>query len=493
MATGIRIDTKLILAAEDCPEESFEDIHFFSSSDKRIVSKLLAHGPVLLRGGRGCGKSALMLHAYYQTKLKDSPVFGVYLSMRHLDLLRSEGVQYQKCLCEKLVAAVSNEAGTHRISFDPSNDIISIQEELSLMARAIGKRNVIFFDDAAHIGREAPLNDFFDMFRTFSNNFISCKASIYPGVTRFGTRFDVFNDATVIDVSRNEELSDYVDPFVEVIRKRYPDDLSSEKFSSRLSMENVAELLARAVVGNMTGFVFACNALSEEVGDQRITLDILSKVLKELGTNYYWPLIEELKPKLGPYEIMIEPSIQIAELILKHCAERQRRSFIVHRDIIQALMKPFEMLEYTGFISRREASRGMKSGGRGARYVASLCPLLEKLQPSRLTMEVYENWMKDDDEPVELHRRSGLLDIRVPENIPDKDLSILDEDIEAIIKSPAYPYGLTSAMKNALHSAGFHSIRSLAEASYDELLRVDSIGHAKATRIRNVVAQAIWM
>ena len=47
------------------------------------------------------------------------------------------------------------------------------------------------FDDAAHIGREKPLEVFFDLFRTLSSSLTSCKASIYPGVTKFGVRFDV--------------------------------------------------------------------------------------------------------------------------------------------------------------------------------------------------------------------------------------------------------------------------------------------------------------
>ena len=52
-------DGGLILAAEECPPEKFDQLHTFSKHDDVIIRKLSAHGPVLIRGGRGSGKSAL--------------------------------------------------------------------------------------------------------------------------------------------------------------------------------------------------------------------------------------------------------------------------------------------------------------------------------------------------------------------------------------------------------------------------------------------------
>ena len=46
-------DAGLILAAEECPRDAFERYHRFSSYDEPIIRKLMAHGPVLVRGGRG--------------------------------------------------------------------------------------------------------------------------------------------------------------------------------------------------------------------------------------------------------------------------------------------------------------------------------------------------------------------------------------------------------------------------------------------------------
>lgn len=53
-------DNSLVLAAEDFDLQEFSEYHFFTSQDRKCISKLRAHGPVLLKGARGCGKSALM-------------------------------------------------------------------------------------------------------------------------------------------------------------------------------------------------------------------------------------------------------------------------------------------------------------------------------------------------------------------------------------------------------------------------------------------------
>lgn len=44
-------------------------------------------------------------------------------------------------------------------------------------------------------------------------------------------------------------------------------------------------------------------------------------------------------------------------------------SCLIHKRHVERLKKAFEMLEYLGIIAKREASRKLKSGGRGPRYV----------------------------------------------------------------------------------------------------------------------------
>ena len=500
MVNAISENPSLILAAEDCSPEEFEQLHYFSKQEQRFISNLIAHGPVLLKGARGSGKSALMIEAsrrmYPEKNL--SSAFGIYISLRHLELLRSEGKKYERMLCQLIIDDVKKtvtKAG-NLFEFEALPNITSLQRELSSLSSASGKRIVILFDDAAHIGREAPLHEFFDIFRTLSSSTISCKAAIYPGVTNFGTRFDVYNDATVIDVSRNDELKDYNINFAEIIRKRSDPRLPEESFSGQLTLENVAGFMGRAVLGNMRGFIFAWNSLSENCGEDKISLAHITNTLIDLASNYYWPLIEELKPKLGIYAPMLAPATEIAESIFQQAGEQNKQNVLILREIAQRLSKPLELLEYTGFISIRDVSRAMKSRGRGTRYSLNLCTLLEKTTGARVTNEIYTRWLNEQNErnePLELHKTSELFKIQLPELPEHGEMLILNEDISKLKKSQAYPYGLTQHKIDILKDAGYVSVSKLAEASDESLLNLRDIGLESLKRIRSTVAQAIWM
>ncbi|MBN8228534.1 ATP-binding protein [Corallococcus macrosporus] len=484
--------SELILAAEECEPDSFFEVHRFSRNDERVISKLISHGPVLLQGGRGSGKSALMLAAAHRLSMPDSPAFGVYLSLRHLPLLRTSGADYERLFCELLVRKIQESLVGGGIDFSPSVTIAAVQQAVANLSSQLGRRIVLFFDDAAHIGREASLADFFDIFRTLASSTVSCKATIYPGVTQFGNRFDVYNDATVVDVIRNEEQPEFGQLFAEIIRARWP-NLARCEFAPPLSLDRVAGFLAQSVVGNMRGFVFACNDVIDNLSGESVGLKALGDTMLRLATNYYWPLFEEVAPKLGKYVPMVDPSREIAEAIFQESGAKGRRSVLVHRDIISRLSKPFEILEYVGFVSRREASRAMKSGGRGTRFVLNLCNLLEQVPGSRLTSEIFERW-HEREEPIGYHvRGSKLSSIELPLLAEDADLLIFNEPVEKLAKSRAYPYGLTSQKIAVLREAGIVTVGQLANASEYQLKQLDSVGDATLQRFRNVVAQAIWM
>jgi len=489
----------LILAAEDCSPEQFAQLHRFSRSDERLIQKLVAHGPVLLRGGRGSGKSALLIEAarrLYPSVANDH-TFGVYLSLRHLELLRGEASDYERFFCQLVIREVQLQVDRILPSvgaFVAEPSVSSIQHSLSGLSSRLQRKVVLFFDDAAHIGREASLADFFDIFRTISSSTVSCKAAIYPGVTRFGTRFDVYNDATVLEVARNEELPGFKELFTDVMRARYPEDLPDEIFSAKMSRDEVARFLGQAVLGNMRAFVFACNALVDRHSGGSIGLTELNDTLLELARNHYWPLLEELTPKLGIYEPLVDPARTIADVLFTKCGQSNGRCHsLVFREIIERLAKPFEILEYCGFIAKREVSRGMKSGGRGARFALNLCNLLEHVSGTRLTDALHQQWSNERLEPIEFHRGSDLVEIEVPVLQEDADLGILSKSVETLAKSNAYPYGLTEAKIDVLKNAGINTVGDLAAASDERLLSLWGVGDVFLQRFRNVVGQAIWM
>lgn len=494
MNAVVHDDSELVLAAEECAPEQFDQRHRFSRSDEQVIRKLIAHGPVLLRGGRGSGKSALMIAAERRMYPHNpsGEAIGVYVSLRYLPLLRSTGAEYERYFLELLIRRVASVLEGADVDVPSEPALGEVKGYLGELAAAYGRRIVLLFDDAAHIGREASLAEFFDIFRTISSSAVSCKASIYPGVTRFGTRFDIYNDATTIDVARDEDVPEYNEIFGDIfsLRVASPRDWS---YSATLDQARTAGFLGRAVLGNMRAYVFALAELQEAAPDRKVTLPVLTRVLVNLSQNYYWPLLDELQPKLGGYEPMLDPARQVADIVYRRLGEKERASVVVVREHLARLAKPFELLEYVGFIGRREVSRAMKSGGRGSRYRACLCNVLEFVNQAQVTERLFDEWMKETTEAVEFNRSSELSAVVTPLFREGAEMGILTMGVEKLRKSPAYPYGLSDQKIEVLSQAGFNTIGALAAADPDELQRVNSVGPAMCQRIQNVVAQAIWM
>ncbi|MDC5315058.1 hypothetical protein OHW94_06085 [Acinetobacter baumannii] len=488
-------DNSLVLAAEDFDLNEFSEYHFFTAQDKKCISKLRAHGPVLLKGARGCGKSALMIEASIGLYPKNptGTAIGIYISLRHLDLLRTSGTKYIELFCKLVIEEIRSQLPEIDIESE-AYSVSELQQILVQISSTLSKRVVLLFDDAAHIGRETSLSDFFDIFRTLSNSSISCKAAIYPGVTKFGTRFDVYNDATVIDVNRSETASDFAELFVEVLNRRFSKSLDDKRFSKTLTKEEVCKLMGIAVLGNMRSFIFSCNQLITSVnGSSVINLTHIAESFKQLASNYFWPLLEEIKPKLGVYESMVDPAQQIAEILFEKAGDKNERSVLILREIVDRLNKPLEILEYAGFIARKEVSRAMKSRGRGTRYVLNLCNITEFLDQGRITTSMQDNWISFKDDALEFHRGSELYKLEIPEPLPEHQLDILYKDISILKKSNAYPYGLTDYMVNLLGENGIKTLEDLVNTSDKVLLAYPQIGIQTLKRIRSTVNQAIWM
>lgn len=492
-------DSGLILAAEECPPAEFEKYHSFSSHDELIIRKLSAHGPVLVRGGRGSGKSALLIEASRRMKTSTS-VLPVYVSLRYLPLLQSDGQEYIGHFCVLLSQAIQKELKERGVGqdFPTAIDQGSLQFGLTTLAQSLGMRIVLLFDDAAHIGREKPLEVFFDLFRTLSSNLTSCKASIYPGVTKFGVRFDVFNDSTVIDIGRSD-VSTAPDFFPDVVKARYPRLAERSTFSDRLAPSEFANLLGRAVVGNLRGFILACNRFDAK---EKIGIPDVQQCMLDMASDYFWPLMEEVAPKLGIYEALVDPAREVMEAIVEHGTKPVKAGLraivqdrvLIHRQIVSQYLKIFEILEYLGFVAKREASRALKSGGRGPIYAINLCSLLESTPSRRLTFEMIDEWLQGSSEPAELHVASMTFQqIKLPKLAEENGLAILNKEIKVLGRSSAYPYGLTEPIIQRLSTAGMTTVGKLANASDSELDEIGYIGEAKIKVIRDVVFQAIWM
>ena len=81
----------------------------------------------------------------------------------------------------------------------------------------------------------------------------------------------------------------------------------------------------------------------------------------------------------------------------------------------------------------------------------------------------------------------------MPEFSGGEDPEILDDQVEQLCKSPAYPFGLSDKIIERLKLAGIHTIRELDLAPDERLDDIGYIGPYRIRLIRNAVAQAIWL
>lgn len=212
--------------------------------------------------------------------------------------------------------------------------------------------------------------------------------------------------------------------------------------------------------------------------------------------------MDEVAPKLGVYETLINPARDVIEAIFEHASKPVKDKVrtvaqdrvLIHRQIVGQYLKIFEILEYLGFMSRREASRALKSGGRGPVFAINLCNLLDSVPARRLTIEMIEEWITGSSEPAELHITGATFQsIKLPVLPEEHGLAILEKPIAVLIKSTAYPYGLSQKILDRLSAAGILTVGELANCSDDELDAIFYIGTGKIKIIRDVVYQAIWM
>lgn len=490
-------DGGLILASEEFSPEERQKYHAFSSYEERVLRTLLTHGPVLLRGGRGSGKSALMLEADRRmTSATDFP-FSVYVSLRYLPLLKKTGADYIDLVAQLIAEKVADKLG--QSGFTDAKDMFNVPEtnlhdRLLLLARKLNRRVVLLIDDAAHIGREASLADFFDLFRTMSSDSVSCKAAIYPGVTKFGSRFDVYNDSTVVDIARNENAPDFGRFFLDVINRRFS-GLSDQFFSAGKTPDRMSAFLGRVVLGNMRAFVFACKYIAERAAqnETKIGLTDVTECMKYLASDYYWPLLDELAPKLGAYEPQIATAQQIAEVLFAEAGKDASGTITIHREHLQRLGKAFEILEYTGFLSKRDASKVILRGGRGPRYALNLANLLERVHGVQVTNDLFDRWLSNAAGAEIPVNHKGLTAVTAPKVEESGDIDILSLPVAKLRQSNAYPYGLTDYLLGLLTTSGITSVDDIARKTDNEIDDIPGIGIQYVKRIRAVVDQAVWM
>lgn len=88
-----------------------------------------------------------------------------------------------------------------------------------------------------------------------------------------------------------------------------------------------------------------------------------------------------------------------------------------------------------------------------------MCNTLENVPGTRLTKDLYQEWLKPKVEDVQFAvNNSAFMGVELPEIDVKRNLGILDLDIEKLKKSNIFPYGLTEDKIQRLKANGYQTV-----------------------------------
>jgi hypothetical protein len=399
------LDANFVEQAEYIEETTFTALHAVLPDEESIVRRLSVGGAKLLVGPRGCGKTTLMLKAFYgllrddqantlpvyvnfKISLKLEPLYintpnatfwfrlwlnlkiyeGVYDAIKLSNRYMLPNELPRRAEITAMLAAI--ESG--HIDAAKADDSYSMAGLSQSVSRVLSENNlircVLLLDDAAHAFSPRQQEDFFEFFRQIKSREISPKAAIYPGITTHSPTFHVGHDAEQIDVWVRPDSAEYVGFMRSLAVKRFNGELPR---TLELAPEAL-DFLAYTSFGIPRSFLNMLRSIYHEEArsnshvaiDRRKLLDI-AKQSRELSHNVY----DSLTFKLPAYKHFVESGRIIYQKILSLLKEfnhergerNQALEIGLKRPISPELEKVFSFYQYAGLVLPVGAnSRGVK-------------------------------------------------------------------------------------------------------------------------------------
>ncbi len=405
------LDSNFIEQAEYISEQDFLLLNAEHPDQESIVRRLSASGAKLLVGPRGCGKTTLMLRAFYSllrdTEAKTLPVyvnfklslkleplyvntsnatfwFRIWLSLK----IYSGIVEVIKASDRFLMpqngpsadtissALASIEAG--RIERGRETDAYSIASLSKYIADLLSlnhlSRCILLLDDAAHAFSPRQQEDFFEFFRQIKSREISPKAAVYPGITTHSPTFHAGHDAESIDVWIRPDRPEYVEFMQKLAAKRFGGTLPE----ALTRIPQAVEFLAYASFGiprsflNMLRTVYhddARGSATTTLIDRRRLLDI-AKMGREASHTVY----DSLSYKLPMFADFVNSGRSIYQGFLETLKEHNRIRDETNQALEIGLKRtiPGEIEKVIGFLQYAGLLMPMGDNSRGVKGVFEL-------------------------------------------------------------------------------------------------------------------------
>lgn len=369
--------------------------------EAKILRKLTQSGAKLISGPRGCGKTTLLLKAYYRL-LSECEVIPVYVNFKHslameplyvagdkgtfhftqwVVMMIYEGLYKslddlgQSCELsvsrQQVRARISGlEAMESSVGSFPVVGVAQVEEDVCrLLSQLDRQRCVLFMDDAAHAFSPDQQRDFFDIFRQIKSSAISPKAAIYPGVTSYSASFHVGHDAEEVDVWVKPDRTGYLEFMHKVIEGRFSPDVVNGLFRNRDHLD----FICYASFGIPRAFLSILYALVDDERDTGGLRELKrASVLAEVKRHYENSL--KLFRSLAKKVPSLSKFVESGEVSLSHClssikdynkekpVEKQSVSVALNTlDMSPELVRLFSLYQYAGLcIAKGQVSRGEK-------------------------------------------------------------------------------------------------------------------------------------
>lgn len=516
--------------AEYIPKDEFLDLSSDHPNENAILKKLTQSGAKLISGPRGCGKTTLILKAYYlllnnsstipvyvnyKTSLKLEPNYknnangtywftywmylkiylGVIKVTEEADIKITENIINSSIiqnLLEKLELGDTDSVKQSGIELD----ILVIQSLISEVIFLSGRKKcVIFFDDAAHAFSSEQQRDFFELFRKIKNKEISPKAAIYPGITNFSPTFNIGHDAEEINVWINPENESYISFMTSLIKKRIPLEIYNEFCKD----ENLFNILCLSAFGiprqllNMTKSLY-------DIDDNGVKSTSFNRtsVMREIRSSHQSTMnvFISLENKMATYKNFITVGQTVYNKVIHLIYEYNKMKSTKRKSIIIAIRRPinadlrkiFGFYQYAGLVAfKDQVSKGQK--GVFERYLINIASLIDK--NAILTTQTFNS----------ANLAESLLERNAHEYTRTTSEKLLSENVQSISLAlpPCQNCGSERINENAkfCHNCGnqlkqISVFKQLAEDDIDKLnltsRRVTAIkAHSSIRKIKDII------
>ncbi|PXX77462.1 hypothetical protein, partial [Rivihabitans pingtungensis] len=358
--------------------------------------------------------------------------------------------------------------------------------------QALGLRRInVLFDEAAHIFRPEQQRQFFTLFRDLRSPYMTCNASVYPGVTSYGSSFEAVHDAQIESLNRDIHSATYREQMREIVLKQSGSELQSD---IEKNGENF-DALALAVSGNPR-LLLKTVALAG-----RIRSSDVQGVLKDFYRNAIWAEHSALAERYPGHKVLIDWGRTFVEQHAIFDAVQKNESwksegksertcyFWVHRDSPQAVIEAMRLLAYTGVIIKMDSGVVATRREIGTRYAINIgCLAAPASNPIAfigelkrgLTIKRFTEYGQNHPPFAEIAARVGAM--------VDADLS---SALESLLRKPVMVLDLTEHQQWALKSINISTVGEALTSSESTFQKVMYIGPVRSRKMMNVITAAV--